>query len=821
MKRILLSLFVLLATVMATFAQKPFYVYLNDGSFKGFLTSQIDSMSISRIDADGVEHSDYVMQEFWTPDSVYRIPIAQIDSIGFTTPETQFQPDAINVADSLAQYVISADTTHIYLQLSTPKHLIPSVGEKLGYPTVDNLFPYGFSGKVQTVTTRSSDIELSCEQIRLDEVFETLYLTMVTERKGETQAKGGNPLASLVDGVYIPIPTIHLPFPKIEFGSEISRKTEKNEKLALNYSNSVSLDIDNTFDVTMFVVVNKDMGAYFQISSIAHHDLTLSGSFSGNLSYGEDKKISLLTQKKNLAYGVCLYFEPGWFYNAAVSGSLQGSTTFHFVSSVSFDCSSLGQSILKPNFKVRPNGVDSNITASIDGTLALGLYCEGGFTFIDEAIDKAAYRFEAGGEFAGTCALLSSDFEKTAQSTELYQRLKTSEITLSPYIAHSLVFGIGSWDVKPLFNKILYPPVWKRTLVPTFSDTKVDVSSVGKPSANVTSEMSGNCLLPITVGYKLFDNDNNEVDSYISPTKYSNKSSVLEYKFEDLEKNSTYIVYPMVDLFGHDVLAVPEKEFKTEEMWPKVTDVEITDFGEGSYYNEGIAYDYKFNVATTVEIKDLEGVADWGYVYKDPNGNIKHVSLMGHNSPYVDTSYAYYRNETKSTVCLYGYVKYEGDSEYYYDEPKEWPLVYYTCPDNNHPHAIDLGLPSGTKWACCNSGSVDGEQHVEQAISTVWGGGWSIPTLTQLQELKTYCRATWVGGTRSGLKFISPNGNILYLDSVLVAFQSNHFVEICEYLVSSPAGPYLWEATSNGGEHTTLITEGMRFSKAAIRLVCP
>ena len=27
------------------------------------------------------------------------------------------------------------------------------------------------------------------------------------------------------------------------------------------------------------------------------------------------------------------------------------------------------------------------------------------------------------------------------------------------------------------------------------------------------------------------------------------------------------------------------------------------------------------------------------------------------------------------------------------------------CPDHNHPHVIDLGLPSGTKWACCNIGS--------------------------------------------------------------------------------------------------------------------
>ncbi len=30
---------------------------------------------------------------------------------------------------------------------------------------------------------------------------------------------------------------------------------------------------------------------------------------------------------------------------------------------------------------------------------------------------------------------------------------------------------------------------------------------------------------------------------------------------------------------------------------------------------------------------------------------------------------------------------------------------YLTCPDSNHPHLIDLGLPSGTKWVCCNIGA--------------------------------------------------------------------------------------------------------------------
>ena len=38
------------------------------------------------------------------------------------------------------------------------------------------------------------------------------------------------------------------------------------------------------------------------------------------------------------------------------------------------------------------------------------------------------------------------------------------------------------------------------------------------------------------------------------------------------------------------------------------------------------------------------------------------------------------------------------------DEPVTIPS-YLTCPDDNHPHAIDLGLPSGTQWCCCNVGA--------------------------------------------------------------------------------------------------------------------
>ena len=36
---------------------------------------------------------------------------------------------------------------------------------------------------------------------------------------------------------------------------------------------------------------------------------------------------------------------------------------------------------------------------------------------------------------------------------------------------------------------------------------------------------------------------------------------------------------------------------------------------------------------------------------------------------------------------------------------------HLSCPDDNHPHMIDLGLPSGTKWACCNVGASAPEEY--------------------------------------------------------------------------------------------------------------
>lgn len=200
-------------------------------------------------------------------------------------------------------------------------------------------------------------------------------------------------------------------------------------------------------------------------------------------------------------------------------------------------------------------------------------------------------------------------------------------------------------------------------------------------------------------------------------TEYNGEGGMIEYSFFGLKPGTTYNYFTYYyDKTNYIFAKDKEKSFMTPREFP----VKITDFKQtGSHYEKdgftynGLTYSYEYDVTVTVELTDPEGVEDWGYVYEDPNGKIARILLNGFSSPYSDSRYVYYRNEASSTVRLYEYVKFEGSEEYEYGEPVDYSVHHAltTCPDDNHPHMIDLGLPSGTKWACCNVGASSPEEY--------------------------------------------------------------------------------------------------------------
>ena len=134
--------------------------------------------------------------------------------------------------------------------------------------------------------------------------------------------------------------------------------------------------------------------------------------------------------------------------------------------------------------------------------------------------------------------------------------------------------------------------------------------------------------------------------------------------------------------------------------------------------------------------------------------------------------------------------------------PKISNEAYLTCPDENHPHMIDLGLPSKTMWACCNTGSAKpeayggyyawgetetkrdykqstywyckGEDYINigddisgtkyDAATVDWGAPWRMPSKDEYLELNTNTTSeeVEVNGFK-GKKFTGTNGGSIFM----------------------------------------------------------
>lgn len=100
MKRIALSI-LLFATCICTILSQnnAMYIYRNNGQINAFLKSDVDSIKYSHTGLDNLVHHEYMIQEVWTRDSVYKIPLSEIDSVSLVSSHSpiESQPLAIDL----------------------------------------------------------------------------------------------------------------------------------------------------------------------------------------------------------------------------------------------------------------------------------------------------------------------------------------------------------------------------------------------------------------------------------------------------------------------------------------------------------------------------------------------------------------------------------------------------------------------------------------------------------------------------------------------------------------------------------------------------
>lgn len=192
------------------------------------------------------------------------------------------------------------------------------------------------------------------------------------------------------------------------------------------------------------------------------------------------------------------------------------------------------------------------------------------------------------------------------------------------------------------------------------------------------------------------------------------------------------------------------------------------------------------------------------------------------------------------------------------------------CPDDHHPHMIDLGLPSGTKWACCNVGANKPEgigdhyawgetepkdafpyeegplwydtdiQGTEYDVARVkWGDQWQMPN--NYDELEHNClqEKAILNGV-DGVLFTGPNGNSIFLPftggygedgefypSVSHYWESNGIeampgVAYCLYLYGDEGSVGDWWKYSGGSIRpiSSEETVQLKLSESIVDLVC-
>ena len=142
---------------------------------------------------------------------------------------------------------------------------------------------------------------------------------------------------------------------------------------------------------------------------------------------------------------------------------------------------------------------------------------------------------------------------------------------------------------------------------------------------------------------------------------------------------------------------------------------------------------------------------------------------------------------------------------------------------NGHEY-VDLGLPSGLKWAACNVGASSPEEYGDyyawgevetkseyESTNSVtyrkrmgdisgnptydvarakWGGSWRLPTKKELEELESKCKWEWTTQNgKQGYKVTGPNGNSIFLSAAGCRYGSS----LC---LAGERG-YYWSSTPN------------------------
>ena len=784
----------LFALALPSQAQQAFYIYRNDGTIHTFFTVDIDSMACSTLDVDSVVHADFVVQEVYTPDSVYRIPMESIDSVAFVTPETKYCPGVKVLEGELKGYVVGRDSLTLLFRADTPVMFLPVVGDKLVSTVEDDVLGGAFVGRVESVIQRDRGIEVVCGPVDLMEVFEYYY--GIARKENGTEASVRK--RGLSDGVYA-TGMRRLSPGKLSFDLFDNHDWDRGYKVSDNLTlvpdkAQATVSVTPVIDYSASLIVNKDYGINVSVTAIGNYTMEELLALGGSAEY--DKDIKLFEKAVPIPEAlVDIDFEFGVFNRFSGQFCTEQLWTQEYRHVFHWEWSSKGHSSLKETNRWMPLSHTHEGRTALSGSLSAGAYGKVGLAFIATSsldISEIGLKVEGGVSCEGSYVPYKSDFEQARTSTDLYGRIKDTELSTYWFYGLKAEAQLFKWSVShtvPNFNN--FPLNRKERMasyraVPLFSGTKLKWEGNGTYSASATA--SGMVQGRPRVGFALIHGEHAEDATYIySLNGYQGAQADLSGTFPGKSRSDAYTLYPLVEYMGMELIAEPSA---VDDCIPEVETLEATSVTEKSGTLRG-------------RLSGVEEISGYrcGFFYStDPVpavGGREVVATVGVDGVFscplsgLDEEKTYYYCAFVSVDGLYTYGA----------------VRSFTTKDGDLTpgQAVDLGL--SVKWAGWNVGASSPEGYggyfawgeteekseygwenykfydsetgdffdIGDCISGTrydvahvrWGGSWRMPTVDECQELVEECSWQWItyNGV-NGQKVTGPNGNSIFLPAV-------------------------------------------------------
>lgn len=617
MKNLMLTLFFLIGIICNAMAQNvAMYIYRNDGEFNAFLKEDIDSMRYSHLDAAGIYHNEWQMQEIFASDSTYRIPLVAIDSISFVTPPVEYKSNVHAIGDDLLNYLVSHTDSSLTFSPDVPLQLLPNVGDVLVFDKYEEPISEGFYGR-----------NISCEQttegwlclfdgVGLEDLYNHLVIVGKVYSYNKEGADNRRKISAVGNNMRISLPSKIPLFLSINdmvtanniFGSEQREAPDVDGKVGITLLNpQLTLDY-------IVCVGEPNIRDYVKlVANLCSDGLAeISGSCSG--TYDPEPHWFPGCQWPFNFYGVAgeldfgLYFEANGEVNASYTVPLSVNTTHGFVYREGDGFGSLDKEQHNDYFEIYKDKAEYDL--NLNGSLSFGFAGMLSVGLVNKKVASLDLSLKVGPEVSGNYKVADSE---NGFNTKLYDALKNAEVTQSLMV--KLDPGYRIWfKERESFGHPLTGKFFETThsLLPEIYNMKW--APQGDYEGKLTADVARDVLVPVKLGWTLLDKDGEIYKKeYFSDNYWTNKTwpnPSLSLSLSNLPENYNYKAYPTIRLWN----------------W----EIPLNEYAE---------------------------------VMKE---------------------------------C-----------------PAEKPLEYEThfCPDNNHPHAIDLGLPSGTKWCCMNVGAASPEQY--------------------------------------------------------------------------------------------------------------